>query len=88
MALLIAIPQLDGLVLAGRRPRWDGRPPRVSVGKPDIRFDGRIPAGVQDLTSNHFRDRRQVMTAFELGRFQCRNRTSAEHRLQVSAHLR
>ena len=52
----IAVPELDGLVLAGRRARRHCRAPEPARGEADLDLDGRIAARVENLTAVHIDD--------------------------------
>src|SRR6185312_15931736 len=49
VTVLVAVPQLDGLVLAGGRARRDGCAGQRSVLECDLDLDRRVPPGVQYL---------------------------------------
>ena len=59
VARLVAVPQFHRFVLAGGGAGGHGRPSHTAVGEVNIRFHGRIAARIQNLSSDHFYDRRQ-----------------------------
>ena len=61
VARLIAVPQFHCFVLAGGRAGRHRGPPHAAVSEMNIRFHRRIPAGIENLSSNYFYDRRQLM---------------------------
>ena len=64
VARLVPVPQFHGFVLAGGCARWHGRPSHTAVREIDIRFHSGIPAGIQNLSSNYFYNRRQSITPY------------------------
>ena len=53
---LVAVPQFHRFVLAGRCAGWHGRASHTAVREINIRFHSRIPAGIQNLSSNYLYD--------------------------------
>ena len=54
----IAVAQLDGLVLAGRRAGGHGRPSEGAGREPDVDLERRVAARVEELASVHLGDAR------------------------------
>ncbi len=62
---LVAIPQFHGFMLAGGCARGHGGPSHAAVCEINIRFHGRIPAGIQNLSSDYFYNSRQSKALLE-----------------------
>ena len=60
VALGVPVPQLDRLVLAGRRTGRDRRAGQRAVVEGDLHLDGGVTARVQDLTRTNLLDNRHV----------------------------
>ena len=56
IAGFVAIPQLDGFVLAGGCAGGNRRAAHAAVGEPNIGFNGGVAAGVENLAANDFGD--------------------------------
>src|SRR5262249_19141262 len=68
IAALVAVAEFYGFVFAGGRAGRHGGPSHASAGEIDVGFDCGIPAGIQNLSSHYFGDRRQIYAPFwELG---------------------
>jgi hypothetical protein len=59
---LVAVPEFHGFVLAGGCAGWHGRSTHTAVREINIRFHSGIPAGIQNLSSSYFYNRRQSIT--------------------------
>jgi hypothetical protein len=62
IAAFVAIPQFHGFVLSGGCAGRHCRSSHTSVDQINICFHGRIPARIENLSSNHFYNRRQRIT--------------------------
>src|SRR5439155_13718329 len=56
VASLVAVPQLEGLVLAGRGARRNGGPPQRARLRVNLHLQGGIAARIEDLPRQHFDD--------------------------------
>jgi hypothetical protein len=56
VALLVAVAQFEGFVLAGGGARGDGGAAERPAAEDDVGFDGGVSAGIEDLAGDNRRD--------------------------------
>ena len=72
ITLFVAVAKLERFSLACGRARWDGGAAERPARKPDLHFDGRVPARIQNFSSMHagdFQKLSPVVFGFDAERF-------------------
>ena len=66
IALVVAIAQLNRLVLARGSPAGHGGAAAGTIGEEDLGFHGRVSAGIENLSGGDLRDRGHTIRAAEV----------------------